>query len=120
MITARAPELVRKLALVDVLPSIRPNRAAPIAEFLNGPESFSPDGNPLIGEAPGLKGFFLLCGFNSSGVTHSASMARAVAQWIDRGAPQEDLSDVDVRRFGPFNATEAFLKARPATAVRLQ
>jgi glycine/D-amino acid oxidase-like deaminating enzyme/glycine cleavage system aminomethyltransferase T len=85
---------------------------AEVRMLLNGPESFSPDGNPLVGEAPGLKGFFLLCGFNSSGVTHSPSMARAIAQWIVTGAPQEDLSAVDVRRFGPFNATEAFLKAR--------
>ena len=39
--TALAPQLVRRLALVDVLPSISPSRAAPIAEFLNGPESFA-------------------------------------------------------------------------------
>jgi pimeloyl-ACP methyl ester carboxylesterase len=40
-LAGRAPELVRRLALVDVLPSISPGRAAPIAEFLNGPESFA-------------------------------------------------------------------------------
>ena len=40
-LSGRAPDLVRKLVLVDVLPSVDANKAAPIAEFLNGPESFA-------------------------------------------------------------------------------
>jgi pimeloyl-ACP methyl ester carboxylesterase len=40
-LAARAPQLVRRLALVDVLPTIDPQKAAPIAEFINGPESFA-------------------------------------------------------------------------------
>lgn len=85
---------------------------AEVRMLLNGPESFTPDGNPIVGEAPGLRGFFVMAGMNSAGVTSSASTARALAEWIAEGHPTQDLTDLDIRRFGRFHGGEDFLKAR--------
>lgn len=85
---------------------------AEVTMLLNGPESFTPDGNPIAGEAPGLRGYFIMAGLNSAGVTSSPSIGRALADWIVEGHPCEDLTDLDPRRFGPFHGGEAFLKAR--------
>ncbi|MFN0044758.1 MAG: FAD-dependent oxidoreductase [Alphaproteobacteria bacterium] len=85
---------------------------AQIRMLLNGPESFTPDGDPLVGEAPGLKGFYLFCGFNSGGVTYSPGTSRALAERIVEGKTDTDLAHLDPRRFGPCHATEGFLKAR--------
>jgi 4-methylaminobutanoate oxidase (formaldehyde-forming) len=85
---------------------------AEIRMLLNGPESFTPDGEPLVGEAPGLRGLHLFCGFNSGGVTYTPSTSKALAERIVYGRTDTDLTNCDPRRFGPFNATEGFLKAR--------
>lgn len=85
---------------------------AEVRMLLNGPESFTPDGNPIAGEAPGLRGYFVMAGMNSAGVTSTASIGRALADWIVEGHPCEDLSDLDLRRFGDFHGGEAFLKTR--------
>ncbi|MCX7353792.1 MAG: FAD-dependent oxidoreductase [Alphaproteobacteria bacterium] len=85
---------------------------AEVRMLLNGPESFTPDGNPIVGEAPGLRGYFVMAGMNSAGVTSTASIGRALADWIVEGHPCEDLSDLDLRRFGDFHGGEAFLKTR--------
>ncbi len=85
---------------------------AEVTMLLNGPESFTPDGNPIAGEAPGLRGYFVMAGMNSAGVTSTASIGRALADWIVEGHPCEDLTDLDMRRFGDFHGGETFLKAR--------
>jgi 4-methylaminobutanoate oxidase (formaldehyde-forming) len=71
--------------------------------LLNGPESFTPDGFFLLGEAPELRGFFLGCGMNSVGVASGGGAGRALAEWIVEGRPTSDLWPVDIRRFGRFN-----------------
>jgi heterotetrameric sarcosine oxidase gamma subunit len=83
-----------------------------IAEFVNGPESFTPDGNPLVGEVPGAAGLFVAAGFNSSGLAYSGGVGEALAQWIDAGEPPFDLWALDVRRFAPEQAGRRFLRAR--------
>lgn len=80
--------------------------------LLNGPESFTPDGAFLLGEAPEVGGFFVGCGMNSVGVASGGGVGRALAQWVIDGEQPMDLSCVDIRRFAPFHADEAFLKER--------
>ncbi len=70
--------------------------------LLNGPESFTPDGQFLLGESPELAGFFLGCGMNSVGLASGGGAGRALAEWIIEGRPTIDLGEVDVRRFAPF------------------
>lgn len=84
---------------------------AEIRTLLNGPESFTPDGLPLIGPAPGLAGFWVAAGMNSSGVTSSASGA-VVAEWLVEGEAEIDTTAMDIRRFAPVQSGERFLRER--------
>ena len=82
------------------------------AKFVNGPESFTPDGNLLMGETPELERLFVLAGFNSSGLAFGGGAGEALAQWIVAGEQPFDLWPVDIRRFGPWHGNRAFLRAR--------
>ena len=55
---------------------------AEIKTFMNGPESFTPDNNFIMGEAPELKNFFVAAGFNSIGIASGGGAGRALAEWI--------------------------------------
>ncbi|MFL6060118.1 MAG: FAD-dependent oxidoreductase [Marmoricola sp.] len=88
-----------------------------IRKFYNGPESFTPDNQFLLGEAPELDGFFLGCGFNSVGIASAGGAGRALAEWIVAGSPQDDLVGVDVRRFAPFHNDNAWLRSRVAETL---
>ena len=85
---------------------------AGIRTFMNGPESFTPDTRQIMGEAPGLKGFFVAAGFNSIGVVSSAGAGKVIAEWIDGGEPPMDVWEVDVQRFAPEQGTRDFLSER--------
>ncbi|MBI2467809.1 MAG: GcvT family protein, partial [Candidatus Rokubacteria bacterium] len=84
--------------------------AAGIVRVVNGPITYTPDGNPLLGPAVGLPGFYLACGF-SFGITQAGGAGRHLAEWIVEGQPAIDLWEVDPRRYGPY-ATEAYVVAR--------
>ncbi len=92
---------------------------AEIKMLLNGPESFTPDGNFMIGEAPGLRQYFVCAGFNSAGIANSGGAGRLIAQWIADGEAPSDLWDVDLRRFGPFTANRRQLAERTAETLGL-
>ncbi|MGQ0677828.1 MAG: GcvT family protein [Rhodospirillales bacterium] len=89
---------------------------AGIKQLLNGPESFTPDGNFLIGEAPGLRGFFLACGFNAFGIAGGGGAGRAIAEWVAAGEAPMDLWPVDIRRFGPAQHGEQWVRERTLEA----
>jgi 4-methylaminobutanoate oxidase (formaldehyde-forming) len=82
------------------------------AKFVNGPESFTPDGNLILGETPETAGLYVLAGFNSSGLAFGGGAGEALAQWIDGGEQPYDLWPVDIRRFGPWQNNRSFLRAR--------
>ena len=90
-----------------------------IRKFYNGPESFTPDNQFLLGEAPGLRGYFVGAGFNSVGIASAGGAGRALAEWIVAGEPQDDLVGVDVRRFASFQADNAWLRSRVAEVLGL-
>jgi 4-methylaminobutanoate oxidase (formaldehyde-forming) len=92
---------------------------APVKMLLNGPESFTPDGNFMLGEAPGLAGYFVCAGFNSAGIANSGGAGQLIAQWIVEGEAPCDLWDVDLRRFGPFTANRRALAARTRETLGL-
>uniref|UniRef100_A0A3Q2PCC1 Sarcosine dehydrogenase, mitochondrial n=1 Tax=Fundulus heteroclitus TaxID=8078 RepID=A0A3Q2PCC1_FUNHE len=64
-----------------------------------GPESFTADHKPLMGEAPEVRGFFLGCGFNSAGMMLGGGCGRELAKWIIHGRPENDMYGYDIRRF---------------------
>jgi 4-methylaminobutanoate oxidase (formaldehyde-forming) len=85
---------------------------ARFAHFLNGPESFTPDGDFLLGETAEVRGLFVAAGLNSQGIIFGPGVGRALAAWIDAGAPTIDASSVDVRRFAPEQANARYLYER--------
>jgi glycine cleavage system aminomethyltransferase T/glycine/D-amino acid oxidase-like deaminating enzyme len=92
---------------------------ARIKMLLNGPESFTPDGNFILGEAPELRNFFVAAGFNSAGIANSGGAGRLMAEWIIGGEAPSDLWDVDIRRFGAFTANRKALSARTGETLGL-
>ena len=107
------PELEKALARMPVLAE------KGIHTFFNGPESFTPDDRYLIGEAPGLAGFFVAAGFNSVGIQSAGGAGKVLAEWIVEGAPSMDLHDVDIRRVFPFQNTKAYLVPRVTETLGL-
>ncbi len=73
---------------------------AGVKQMINGPESFTPDGNFILGEAPEVENFYLGAGFNAYGIAAGGGAGQALAEWIAEGAPPMDLWPVDIRRFG--------------------
>jgi heterotetrameric sarcosine oxidase gamma subunit len=87
--------------------------------FFNGPESFTPDDRYILGEAPQVRGYFVAAGFNSVGFQSGGGAGRAVADWIVDGHPSMDLSEVDIRRFMPFQANRRYLHDRTTEVLGL-
>jgi glycine cleavage system aminomethyltransferase T/glycine/D-amino acid oxidase-like deaminating enzyme len=92
---------------------------AEVKLLLNGPESFTGDGNFILGEAPELGGYFVCAGFNSAGIANSGGAGKLVAEWIVDGEPPLDLWDVDIRRFAPFHANRRHLADRTVESLGL-
>ena len=92
---------------------------AEVKTFMNGPESFTPDNNFIMGEAPELKNFYVAAGFNSIGIASGGGAGRALAEWIVQGEPTLDLWPVDIRRFARFHDNDRFLKERVSEVLGL-
>ncbi len=90
-----------------------------IRMFYNGPESFTPDNQFILGEAPELRSFFVGAGFNSVGIASAGGAGRALAEWIVGGEPSTDLSVVDIRRFAGFNGNSQWLRDRVGEVLGL-
>lgn len=88
-------------------------------QMLNGPESFTPDGRYILGEAPEVDGCFVAAGMNSSGIASAGGAGLALANWMEHGEPTQDLWPVDIRRFGPHDKSPGFLRDRVVEALGL-
>ena len=90
-----------------------------IVKFVNGPESFTPDNQFLMGEPAGTRGLFVLGGFNSAGIACAGGAGMYAAQWMEGGEMPIDLLAVDIRRFrAEQNGTE-FLRERVSEVLGL-
>ena len=88
-----------------------------IRHFMNGPESFTPDTRPLMGESPYLRGFYVAAGFNSTGMMSSAGAGRAMAEWVTDGEPGLDLWALDIARFDRAAGSKYFAGKRMEESV---
>ncbi|TDD01025.1 FAD-dependent oxidoreductase [Saccharopolyspora terrae] len=88
---------------MEILPSLR---NAKIDSGFNGVFSFTPDGGPLVGESPDVAGFWVA---EAVWVTHSAGVARAVAQLLVNGRSETELHGCDVNRFDAIQTTDAYV-----------
>ena len=82
-----------------------------------GPESFTPDLAPVVGEAAGLRGYFVCAGLNSVGILSAGGLGRIMAHWITTGAPDVDITGFSADRFHPWHATPAFRRDRTAEVL---
>ncbi len=91
-------------------------QTAGIKTLTNGPESFTPDGNFILGEAPELSGFFVGAGFNAYGIAAGGGAGMALAEWVAKGEPPFDLWPVDIRRFGKVHRDTDWVRTRTLEA----
>ena len=85
-----------------------------VRTFFCGPESFTPDRLPAVGEAPGIRGYFVAAGLNSVGVLSAGGLGRIVAHWVATGRPDVDVTGIDVARFRPWELDRDRRAARTA------
>jgi glycine cleavage system aminomethyltransferase T/glycine/D-amino acid oxidase-like deaminating enzyme len=91
-------------------------QSAGIKEFINGPESFTPDGNFILGEAPEVRGVFVGAGFNAFGIASAGGAGMVLAEWVVKGEPPYDLWPVDIRRFGRNHLDPSWVRTRTLEA----
>lgn len=96
-------------AAMDRIPA---SKTAGVQKFFCGPESFTPDLSPIMGEAPNLKNFYVAAGFNSLGILLGGGAGQIIAQWIVDGYPAVDISEIDIRRMLPFQGNPRYLQDR--------
>jgi glycine cleavage system aminomethyltransferase T/glycine/D-amino acid oxidase-like deaminating enzyme len=87
-------------------------RDAELLKRVNGLESFTPDGEFILGEAPDVKGFWAACGFCAHGVSGAGGVGKMMAEWIIDGEPSLDLWHMDIRRFGAYTASRRYIASR--------
>ena len=85
---------------------------AGVKDMFNGPESFTPDGNFILGEAPEVANFYVGAGFNAYGIAAGGGAGQALAEWVVGGEPPMDLWPVDIRRFGQPHRSIDWVRAR--------
>ncbi|WP_373502950.1 FAD-dependent oxidoreductase [Aestuariivirga sp.] len=105
------PFMEAALALIPSLATVG------IQHFMNGPESFTVDTRPLVGEAPLVDGLFVAAGMNSVGIMSSAGIGKYLADWIVDGEQPIDLWEVDIARIDPATASDSHMQERMIEAV---
>ena len=107
------PDLERFADRIEVAQQRMPALAtAGIARVVNGPFTFAPDGNPLIGPVPGIRNYWVACAV-MAGFCQAGGVGLCLAQWIIDGEPEMDVYAMDVGRFGNFATKDyTYLKSQ--------
>ncbi len=87
-------------------------RNTELVKRVNGLESFTPDGEFILGESPEVGGFWVASGFCAHGVSGSGGVGKMIAEWIVDGEPSLDLWHMDIRRFGAYTASRRYIATR--------
>ena len=88
-----------------------------IKKFFCGPESFTPDLLPIVGEAPNLRGYFVAAGLNSIGILTGGGLGRVMAHWIINGLPDVDVTAMNIDRVLPYQANPDYRRARTVESL---
>ena len=88
-----------------------------IKKFFCGPESFTPDLRPCVGEAPELRGYFVAAGLNSIGILTGGGLGRVLAHWITTGAPDVDVTGMHVDRLHRYQANPEYRRTRTVESL---
>lgn len=90
-----------------------------IKKFFCGPESFTPDLCPIVGEAPELRNYFVAAGLNSVGIITGGGLGRVLAHWIINGSADVDVTGINVDRFHPYQANPEYRRRRAVESLGL-
>lgn len=85
--------------MVEAIARIPALKKIGVKQMINGPESFTPDGNFILGVAPECSNMFVGAGFNAFGIASGGGAGWVLAQWVVDGEAPLDLWAVDIRRF---------------------
>ncbi len=85
---------------------------AELTHLVNGPEGITPDSRPLLGPVPGVPGFWVAAGLSHTGFGAGGAIGHILAEWLVDGEPPYDVTELNVRRFGPVYDDRAYAAER--------
>jgi glycine cleavage system aminomethyltransferase T len=106
-----APYLERTMSRIPVVAETG------IKKLFCGPESFTPDLLPIVGEAPELRNYFVAAGLNSIGILTGGGIGRVVAHWIASGRPDVDVTGMNIDRLHPYQANPEYRASRTVESL---
>ena len=106
-----APYVERAMSRVPISAEIG------VRKFFCGPESFTPDLEPVVGEAPELKNYFVAAGLNSIGILTAGGLGRVLAQWIVDGRPDVDVTAFNIDRLRSYQTNPEYRRTRTVESL---
>ncbi len=106
-----APYLERTMSRIPVVAETG------IKKLFCGPESFTPDLLPIVGEAPELRNYFVAAGLNSIGILTGGGIGRVIAHWIASGRPDVDVTGMNIDRLHPYQANPEYRASRTVESL---
>ncbi|MBA3819362.1 MAG: GcvT family protein [Deltaproteobacteria bacterium] len=88
-----------------------------IKKFFCGPESFTPDLRPIVGEAPELQNYFVAAGLNSVGILTGGGLGRVMAHWIVNGSPDVDITAMNIDRLHTYQRNPEYRRTRTVESL---
>jgi glycine cleavage system aminomethyltransferase T/glycine/D-amino acid oxidase-like deaminating enzyme len=107
------PFLERAMARVPITAEVG------MRKLFCGPESFTPDLRPIVGEAPELEGYFVAAGLNSIGVLTGGGLGRVLAHWIVHGSADVDVTGFNIDRLHACQANSEYRRQRTVESLGL-
>ncbi|GAA1649309.1 FAD-dependent oxidoreductase [Catellatospora bangladeshensis] len=106
-----APYLEKAMARIPISTEVG------VRKFFCGPESFTPDLAPIVGEAPELRNYFVAAGLNSIGILTGGGIGRAMAHWILNGRPDIDVTGMNIDRLHGYQSNPAYRATRTVESL---
>lgn len=88
-----------------------------VRKFFCGPESFTPDLRPILGESPELRNYIVAAGLNSIGILTGGGIGRLMTHWILHGRADADVTGFHIDRLQPYQCTPAYRRARTVESL---
>ncbi len=88
-----------------------------VKKFFCGPESFTPDLAPVVGESPEVRNYFVAAGLNSIGILTGGGLGRVLAHWIVNGRPDVDVTGMHIDRLHPYQANPEYRRTRTVESL---
>ncbi len=93
------------------------SQRAGVRKFFCGPESFTPDLQPVVGEAPEIKNYFVCAGLNSIGILTGGGLGRVMAHWVLNGNPEVDITGFNIDRLQRYQSNAQYRATRTVESL---